>query len=237
MQPINEDHIKEAIEKWEESPAHIGFNKTAMLNKLQLEDAQNGKIWQRIAAAVIIVLLSSLAMYSFNSSKTVKHQNLALQQEQLKQQKQIAHLRDSIARLSNNPKVEYITIEKEKPVLVAQKQSMENTNYEQIAQLEMENAKLQSSLDQLTLASIGLNDSIRILLANMEEIQNDYQIVVNSLEKKESFKVNLNEELLASSISNTTIKNNKVSKEEKLKFKLGKKAVSTSPIRRSISFR
>lgn len=235
MQPINEDHIKEAIEKWEDSPAHIGFNKTGMLNKLQLEEPQNVKIWQRIAAAIIIILLSSAVIYSFNSGKRVKHQYLALQQKQLEQQKQMSLLLDSIAKLSSKQKVKYITVEKEIPTMIADNNIEHDKSKEQLAELETENMSLRTSLNQLTTASIGLNDSIKILLANMEEIQTDYQLVINSLQNKESFKVNLSEELLASSASNNSI--NKAGKEEKLKFKLGKSTPSTAPVRRSFSFR
>ena len=76
--------------------------------------------------------------------------------------------------------------------------------------------------------------SIKRLLTNIEQIQTDYQLVINNLEKKESFKVHLNEALLASSGSQS---NNTITKDEKLKFKLGSNTPTTAPIRRSYSFR
>ncbi len=236
MQQFDENNIKKAIDNWENTPSGIGFNKSKLLNKLELNKKPSIALTLlRIAAVVAILLLSASVYSNLKMNKQLDKTNRLLLSAQQENELKISRLTDSILILSTSKKVEYITQIKEIPVETtpADNNAVQNEHF---TQLQLENMSLKKSLETLSLATTHLNDSIESLMNNMKLIEDEYQLVINDLQKKKSFEINFDQELIAANTTKQAAANQNNS-EEKLKVKLGKSASRTAPIRRNFSFR
>ena len=228
MQPFDENSIKKAFDKWENEPATLAYNKAGILSRLSI-----GKMltWQQrlmqVAAIAIILLLSGALGFAIITNHQARMNNNLLLSEQIRQQKELKQLRDSLKKASMQQEIKYLTVVKEKIVTDPNCNQNQLHAQHQIATLENENMALKTSLNQLSLATADLNDSIQQLLANMSEIEQEYQMVINNMRSKNSFEINVDQELIASTSDNLNTTPTPI-KDDKLQFKLGNKSSNTT---------
>ncbi len=238
MQSFDENNIKKTFDKWDNTPVSIGYNKQNI--RQQMPFAQKSKWQQHIfkaAAIALICILSGSLAYALYKNQYANKNNQLLASEHNKYQQEISQLKAVLLQNKNNNEVQYVTVVKEK--LVSDPNCNENQLQLQnkITQLEDENMSLKESLNQLALASDDLNDSIQTLLANMDEIQQEYLTVLDKIKSKQSFEINYDQKLITSNKNQQTQDFNSVN-ENKIKLKIGTgNSNNSAPYRNNFTIR
>nr|WP_319399772.1 hypothetical protein [uncultured Carboxylicivirga sp.] len=237
MLPFDENNIRKAFEKWENEPAPLAYNKNNILNKLNIGSTP---MWHQhlmqVAAIALILLLSGALGYALVRNNQAHKDNNLLLSEQIKQQQQLKQLRDSLQNNHSGHEIKYVTVVKEKKVADPDCNQNQLEAQHQIASLEKENMSLKSSLQQLSVATDELNDSIQTLLTNMNSIEEQYMTMLDKMKNKGGFDINYNQQMIASTNNSKPLHNIKRPEEEKVQIKLGSGPAGTAPIRRSFSF-
>nr|WP_321408230.1 hypothetical protein [uncultured Carboxylicivirga sp.] len=238
MQPFDENNIRKAIEKWENEPSPLAFNKKAILGRLSVKTVP---LWHyrlmQVAAIVIILLLSGSLGYAIISTRHARLDNNMLLSEQIKQQKELKQLRDSLNTTKSEKEIRYVTVVEEKKIPDPDCNQNQLQMQTQLATLENENMNLKASLQELSTATSDLNDSIQKLLNNMDDMEQEYLTVISKMKTKSTFDINYDQQMLASSKENGSAISLNETEEEKVQLKLGNGPAGTAPIRRTFSFR
>ena len=238
MQPFDENNIRKAFEKWDNEPAPLAYNKSNILNKLGIGTIP---LWRQrltqVAAVAIIVLLSGALGYALVNNQNARDDNHLLLSQQIKQQRLMKQLRDSLNNIKTAKEIKYVTVIEEKKVPAPECDQNQLQLQHQLATLDNENMNLKTSLQQLSTATDELTDSIQKLLTNMDAMEQEYLAVIEKMKEKPGFDINYNQQMIASTSPDKSAQPFKVINEEKVQIKLGSGPNSTAPIRRSFSFR
>lgn len=238
MQPFDENNIRKAFEKWDNEPATFDYNKSKILNKLGIGTIP---LWQQrltqVAAIAIIILLSGALGYALVNNIQAREDNQLLLSQQIKQQRLMKQLRDSLNNTKTAKETKYVTVIEEKKVPDPECDQNQLQLQHQLATLDKENMSLKASLQQLSTATDELTDSIQKLLTNMDAMEQEYIAVIDKMKEKPGFDINYNQQMIASTSPDKSAQQLKEINEEKVQLKLGSGPNRTAPIRRSFSFR
>ncbi len=167
-----EDNIINAFETWDNQGTDIGFDKDAVWSAIQNQSGKNeGFIWRKLAAVVIVLIAVSGMVYSF-----VRNQSLTQENNRLAAELQLRI--DSVEYLKNNVKTNIVTHVKTDTVIqfVAPKVVNETKSANEKA-LEYKNKELAHELQRVhqllqqrnNLCAL-LNDSVKILMASLQSL-------------------------------------------------------------------
>jgi len=238
MQPFDENNIRKAVEKWDNEPASLAYNKSNILNKLGIATVP---VWhQRLmqaAAIAIILLLGGVLGYALVNNHQARKDNLLLLSQQIKQQQLMKELRDSLKRVQTAKEIKYVTVIEEKKVYDPDCNPNQQQLQHQLANLEDENMNLKNSLNKLSAATDELTDSIQTLLTNMDSMAQEYLAVIDKMKKRPGFDINYNQQMIASTNESQQLNSFKETVDDKVQIKIGSRPATTAPIRRKFSFR
>lgn len=184
MKQSVEKQVKVAFDRWDEKASDSGFDKQGIWASMKLEHPAARRLIftrTRVAAAIVIAILAGgwlNAMYT----------NRQLQQEQRQLTAQFNQLKENHTSTERNEKAPVTETKIVYKTRVKEVQSSQSKQLlTQLAQkyntIENENKALQAQINLASHKQSLLNDSIQILMAHLQKMEEAYTLQLQALEK------------------------------------------------------